>query len=133
MQIRMRNAESLTHSQIGEFLKASEAIEFAGQTRAEVYAWVPKTLVAPEYGRQAKKTKGAIRAYLSNVTGLSLPQIARLIRSYGEFGGSKPSGVSIAERRRPEPHVQPGYWRVDTVHQGDWDGEKKCVAHQRSG
>src|SRR5579875_2281472 len=133
MQIRMRNAESLTHSQIGEFLKASEAIEFAGQTRAEVYAWVPKTLVAPEYGRQAKKTKGAIRAYLSKVTGLSLPQIARLIRSYGEFVGSKPSGVSIAERRRPEPHGQPGYWRVDTVHQGDWDGEKKCVAHQRSG
>lgn len=188
-------------------MKASEAIEFAGQTRAEVYAWVPKTLVAPEYGRQAKKTKGAIRAYLSKVTGLSLPQIARLIRSYiktgvvaakpyrrhrfptkytrahvallaevdraherlsgpatrrilkrasaefgkrkfarlaeisvahlynlrrsaayrkvaGEFVGSKPSGVSIAERRRPEPHGQPGYWRVDTVHQGDWDGEK---------
>src|SRR5579875_805430 len=71
------NAESLTHSQIGELLKASEAIEFAGQTRAEVYAWVQKTLVAPEYGRQAKKTKGAIRAYLSKVTGLSLPQIAR--------------------------------------------------------
>jgi hypothetical protein len=27
--------------------------------------------------------------------------------------------VSIAERRRPDPRGQPGYLRVDTVHQGD--------------
>jgi hypothetical protein len=207
MQIRMRNAETLTHSQITEFLKASETIEFAGQSRAEVYGWVQKTLVAQEYARHGKKGRGAIRAYLSKVTGLSLPQITRLIRSYvetgevtakpyrrhqfatrytrtdvallaevdraherlsgpatqrilkreyAEFGnpkfarlaeisvahvynlrhsaayrkvagvleGTKPSGVSIAERRRPEPHGQPGYLRVDTVHQGDWDEEK---------
>jgi hypothetical protein len=32
--------------------------------------------------------------------------------------------VSIAERRRPEPQGQPGYLRVDTVHQGDWQEEK---------
>ena len=203
----MRNAESLTHSQITEFLKASETIEFAGQGRTEVYGWVQKTLVAQEYARHGKKGRGAIRAYLSKVTGLSLPQITRLIRSYietgvvaakpyrrhrfarkytradvallaevdraherlsgpatqrilkreyAEFGNrkfarlaeisvahlynlrrraayrkvagvlepTKPSGVSIAERRRPEPHGQPGYLRVDTVHQGDWDEEK---------
>lgn len=203
----MRNAESLTHSKITEFLKASETIEFAGQSRAEVYGWVQKTLVAQEYARHGKKGRGAIRAYLSKVTGLSLPQITRLIRSYvrtgvvvakpyrrhrfatqytcadvallaevdraherlsgpatqrilkreyaefdnrkfarlaeisvahlynlrrsaayrkvaGFFEGTKPSGVSIAERRRPEPHGEPGYLRVDTVHQGDWDEEK---------
>jgi len=203
----MRNAESLTHSQITEFLKASEAIEFVGQGRAEVYGWVQKTLVAQEYARHGRKGRGAIRAYLSKVTGLSLPQITRLIRSYmetgevavkryqrhrfatkyrradvallaevdraherlsgpatqrilqreyaefadrkfarlaeisvahlynlrrsaayrkvaGVFEGTRPSGVSIAERRRPEPYGQPGYLRVDTVHQGDWEGEK---------
>jgi integrase-like protein len=32
--------------------------------------------------------------------------------------------VSIGERRRPEPQGRPGYLRVDTVHQGDWDGAK---------
>jgi transposase InsO family protein len=211
MQIRMRNAESLTHSQIAEFLKASETIEFAGQSRAEVYGWVQRTLVAQEYARHGKKGRGAIRAYLSKVTGLSLPQITRLIRSYvqagvvvakpyrrhrfatkytradvallaevdraherlsgpatqrilkreytefgnrkfarlaeisvahlynlrrgaayrklaGVFESTRPSGVSIAERRRPEPHGQPGYLRVDTVHQGDW-GEEKGVYH----
>jgi hypothetical protein len=40
------------------------------------------------------------------------------------FEPTRPSGVSIAERRRPEPHGQPGFLRVDTVHQGDWEEEK---------
>ena len=30
--------------------------------------------------------------------------------------------VSIGERRRPEPKGQPGYLRLDTVHQGERDG-----------
>jgi len=33
------------------------------------------------------------------------------------------SKVSIGERRRPEPKGKPGYLRVDTVHQGQHDGE----------
>jgi transposase InsO family protein len=32
--------------------------------------------------------------------------------------------VAIGERRKPEPDGQPGYLRVDTVHQGDRDGIK---------
>src|ERR1017187_9801104 len=32
---------------------------------------------------------------------------------------TKPTGVTIGERRRPDPQGQPGYLRVDTVHQGD--------------
>lgn len=32
--------------------------------------------------------------------------------------------VAIGERRRPQPGGQPGYLRVDTVHQGDLDGIK---------
>jgi hypothetical protein len=44
------------------------------------------------------------------------------------FEATRPSAVSIAERRRPEPHGQPGFLRVDTVHQGDW-GEEKGVYH----
>jgi transposase InsO family protein len=34
------------------------------------------------------------------------------------------TAVSIGERRRPEPEGRPGYLRVDTVHQGDWEGAK---------
>jgi transposase InsO family protein len=32
---------------------------------------------------------------------------------------TRPTTVAIGERRRPDPQGQPGYLRVDTVHQGD--------------
>jgi hypothetical protein len=37
---------------------------------------------------------------------------------------TKPTGRAIGERRKPDPDGKPGYLRVDTVHQGDRDGEK---------
>lgn len=36
--------------------------------------------------------------------------------------------VAIGERRKPQPYGQPGYIRIDTVHQGDLD-KKKGVYH----
>lgn len=207
MQIRMQNAEALSTGQISEFLKGSQGIEFAGQGREEIYAWIERTLVAQEYHRQGKKQRGAIRAYAAKVTGLSLPQITRLIRQYVKTGKvqaqrysrrrfqskytaadvkllaevdrvhqrlsgpatrrilqreyqqfgrqefqrlselsvshlynlrastayrkhaavlepTRSNAVCIAERRKPDPQGQPGFIRVDTVHQGDWDGAK---------
>src|ERR1700722_3510106 len=82
MHIRMRDAESLTNSQINEFLKASEGIEFRGESREEVYGWIEKMLVGQEYQQQGKKQKGAIRAYLGKVAGLGMAQITRLIRAH---------------------------------------------------
>ena len=37
---------------------------------------------------------------------------------------TKPTAVTIGERRRPDPQGRPGYLRVDTVHQGDQPGAK---------
>src|SRR5713101_8008782 len=82
----MQNAEALTGQQIREFLKGSEGLEFTGQGRAEIYSWTEQMLVVQEYGQQSKKQRGAVRNYLSKVTGLSLPQITRLIRSYVRTG-----------------------------------------------
>lgn len=48
------------------------------------------------------------------------------------FEKTKPTKVNIGERRKPEPAGQPGFVRVDTVHQGDWvdeNGQKKGVYH----
>jgi hypothetical protein len=86
MHIRMRDAESLTNLQINEFLKASEGIEFSGESRGEVYGWIEKMLVGQEYQQQGKKKKGAIRAYLSKVAGLGMAQITRLIRAHARTG-----------------------------------------------
>ncbi len=37
---------------------------------------------------------------------------------------TKPTTARYGERRRPDPQGQPGYLRVDTIHQGDREGEK---------
>jgi hypothetical protein len=42
----------------------------------------------------------------------------------GNYTKTRPTAVSIGERRRPNPQGQPGYVRVDTVHQGDRPGAK---------
>src|SRR6202048_2355407 len=40
------------------------------------------------------------------------------------YQATRPTAVSIGERRKPDPQGRPGYLRVDTVHQGDLDGNK---------
>ena len=40
------------------------------------------------------------------------------------FKKTRASTVAIGERRKPTPEGRPGFLRVDTVHQGDRDGEK---------
>jgi transposase InsO family protein len=41
-----------------------------------------------------------------------------------QYQATRPTPVSIGERRKPEPQGCPGYIRIDTVHQGDQDGVK---------
>ncbi len=40
------------------------------------------------------------------------------------FEATHSISIPIGERRRPQPEGKPGYLRVDTVHQGDREGEK---------
>jgi transposase InsO family protein len=203
----MQNAERLSQEQIQEFLKGSQAIEFQGPSRAERYQFVQQVLVAQEYAAQGKKQRGRIRGYLSKITGMSLPQLSRLIRQYRQRGvvepkayrrrrfptqytdqdvvrlteldrahgwlsgpatvrilkreyeqygkpeygrltkisvahlynlrrsaryrkeaadwkSTQPSAIPIGERRKPDPQGRPGFLRIDTVHQGDWQGAK---------
>ena len=42
----------------------------------------------------------------------------------GTVDKTRPVRIEIGERRRPAPQGQPGYLRVDSVHQGDLDGVK---------
>jgi len=61
---------------------------------------------------------------------ISVAQLYRLrgSRAYRErrikYQATRPTQVSIGERRKPEPRGRPGYLRIDTVHQGDQDGVK---------
>ena len=203
----MENVQALTSERITDFLSGSAEIEFTGQNRTERNRWVQATLTEQQYFSLTKKQRGAVRALLNKVAGLSMPQITRLIRSFrqngeirvqggtrrrfpvkytledlellievdrahqqlsgpatrrilqrewqvfgrreyarlaeisaahiynlrhsvgyrqraAEFTQTVPAGIAIGERRRPDPQGAPGFLRVDTVHQGDWEGEK---------
>jgi hypothetical protein len=67
----------------------------------------------------------------ANLAGISVAHLYRLraTRAYRQrtivCQPTRPTPVSIGERRRPDPQGQPGFLRVDTVHQGDdLDGSK---------
>jgi transposase InsO family protein len=61
---------------------------------------------------------------------LSVAQLYRLrqSRTYRQrriaYQPTRPTQITIGERRAPQPDGRPGYLRVDTVHQGDREGIK---------
>lgn len=70
-----------------------------------------------------------IAAY-ERLSGISPAQIYRLRataayrKRNATYEPTRPTVVAIGERRRPAPEGRPGYLRIDTVHQGDFDGAK---------
>lgn len=203
----MEKGETASLEQMRDFVNGSALMEFGGQSRVEKYAWAERVLVAQEYAVQSKAARGVIHRYMSKVTGLSTPQVARLIalyvetgkvelkayqrhqfvrkytredvellarvdgaherlsgpatacilrREYEQYGdkeyarlagispahiynlrnrheyrrvaevyaATRATAIAIGERRKPDPRGRPGFLRVDTVHQGDWDGNK---------
>jgi transposase InsO family protein len=62
------------------------------------------------------------------ISGISVAQIYNLRRSKRykgkRFTRTRPVIARIGEREKPRPQGQPGYIRVDTVHQGDREGQK---------
>jgi transposase InsO family protein len=54
----------------------------------------------------------------------NLRQSTPYARQRGTVKKTHPVQSHIGERRKPRPEGRPGYIRVDTVHQGDWDGIK---------
>lgn len=41
-----------------------------------------------------------------------------------KYSKTVPTPIHIGERRKPEPNGKPGFLRVDSVHQGDFEGHK---------
>lgn len=65
-----------------------------------------------------------------NLSQISVSHLYNLRASLGYkkhrqvFTKTQSRKVNIAERRKPEPNGQPGYIRIDSVHQGDLDKQK---------
>lgn len=206
----MSNATNQSTSEIRDFLKATDTLEFQSIAPADRNEWVQAVLMAHRYTTCGRADKSLLKQYLLKMTGLSRAQTTRLIaeyirrgtlkkntnnppkrhtfkkiysfediallamvdnaheclsgpatieilkRAYAKFGKGEfatlqnisvahlyrlrktmryrekvkifsktnPTKVPIGERRKGEPHGEPGYLCVDTVHQGDKEGEK---------
>src|SRR6266700_271812 len=76
------------------------------------------------YGQQEYARLAAISvAHLYNLRNSQRYRERRL-----HYVKTRPTAVSIGERRKPDPQGQPGYLRLDTVHQGD-QPEAKGLFH----
>jgi transposase InsO family protein len=93
----MDDSEATSLEQIRAFLAGSGQVRFAGQRREEVYNWVEKTLVRHQYAGLDRPSKGLVRRYLAQMTGLSRAQVTRLIAAYSKTGRVK---VVAYQRRK---------------------------------
>jgi predicted DNA-binding transcriptional regulator AlpA len=87
--ISMDDSEATSLEQVRAFLAGSGEVRFAGQCRAEIYAWTERTLLRHQYADLSRREKGLLRLYVARITGLSRAQITRLIASYAETGRVK--------------------------------------------
>ena len=85
----MDDTEAVSLERIRAFLAGSGEVRFAGVRRAEVYAWVERTLVRHQYAGLARADKGVVRRYLARMTGLSRAQVTRLITGHRKTGQVK--------------------------------------------
>ena len=63
-------------------------------------------------------------AGISNGHLYNLRQSTPYLRQRRAVEKTRPTRSWIGERRKPHPMGQPGFLRIDTVHQGDWDKPK---------
>ena len=86
MHIQMKKVGRLTPEQIGDLVSGSQEISFVGKGRQGVYDGIVATLVQQEYFQLGKKHRGLVRDLLTKLSGLSMPQITRLIGRYHADG-----------------------------------------------
>src|SRR5579864_7701394 len=96
----MDDSEAVSLEQIRAFLAGSGEVRFAGQRRAEVYAWVERTLVRHAYASLGRADKGVVRQYLARMTGLSRAQVTRLIAAQRKTGHVKAAAYQRTKFRR---------------------------------
>ena len=209
MIVRLSTRRMTTLDQVRSCLEGNEPVDYHPLDREGAYGFVRVTLDTFEYQGLGRSDKGTIRRYLEKFSGLSLPQVERLIRRHRDtgrvadlragnsgrdfprvyqpadilllaevdeayrqmsgpataevlrrqfrlfddvrferlagissshiynlrktrsyrmrrttFDKTRPSAVAVGLRKAPEPDGQPGFLRVDTVHQGDRNGIK---------
>ena len=66
---------------IGQFVTASEEIQFEAEDRKQLYGWVERVLVGQQYAQLGKAARGLVRLYIEKMSGLSRAQLTRVAGS----------------------------------------------------
>jgi hypothetical protein len=121
---RVKAAEYQRHQFAARYTKADvDLLAYVDKAHGNLSGPATRRILAREfevYGQAAYERLARI----------SSAQIYRLCATAGyrkrnaSYEPTRPTVIAIGERRRPQPNGQPGYLRIDTVHQGDFDGAK---------
>lgn len=119
---RRRFAQLYTRADIELLASVDEAHEtLSGPATRRILEREHELYNKPEYARLAEISV----AHLYN-----LRHHQRYRERLLNYTKTRPTAVSIGERRKPQPEGQPGFLRLDTVHQGDQpNGGEKGVYH----
>src|ERR1035437_168191 len=119
---RRRFSERYTRADI-ELLASVDAADetLSGPATRRILERAHRVFEQPEFARLASISV----AHLYN-----LRHHQRYRERLLNYTKTRPTAVSIGERRKPQPQGQPGFLRLDTVHQGDQpEGGEKGVYH----
>jgi hypothetical protein len=94
--IRRQEIENPSPEQIRAILETSQEVQFHAEGRADIYAWVDRTLRQQDYAKVSRATEGLVRRYLTKTTGLSRAQVDALDRPVCEDPSGQADGVSAA-------------------------------------
>lgn len=106
--IRMENLERLSLAELKEWVGQHRRVRCQAVEKEAIYGFLERTLNAQRYRRLNKSDKGAVRQFLSKVTGLSRAQLTRLIQRWSNTGR--------VEKRPPQrPSFARRYTREDVA------------------
>lgn len=106
MIVKLHTHRLQTLEEIRAFLAGSLSLDFEVPARKDAYGWVEDSLRQLGYLRLSRANKGVVREYLGKVSGLSRPQITRLITQFRTTGKVRdrrgPPAKPFARRYRPQ-------------------------------
>jgi len=86
MTIKMNDSHIVSITQIKEFLKLNNSIQFRSVSKKERNRWLETVLIRFRYFSCRKKDKSILKKYIMGMTGLSDAQLTRLINRKRRFG-----------------------------------------------
>ena len=82
----MNDSHIVSITQLKELSTITNNVEFKSKNKKEMYEWIGNTLGRFRYASVKKKEKSIIKEYIITFTGLSNPQVNRLIKRKKETG-----------------------------------------------